>query len=61
MAPCFSLDGTGARSYSTELQLQSDDSGDLIWIAGVNLFHEQTTTVGYYDNPMDDKAFCGSA
>lgn len=53
----FFLDGTGARSYSTELQLQSDDSGDLIWIAGVNLFHEQTTTVGYYDNPMDDKAF----
>ncbi len=53
----FFLDGTGARSYSTELQLQSDELGDLVWIAGVNLFHEKTTTVGYYDNPMDDKAF----
>ena len=53
----FFLDGTGARSYSTELQLQSDERGDLVWIAGVNLFHEKTTTVGYYDNPMDDKAF----
>ena len=53
----FFLDGTGARSYSTELQLQSDEVGNLIWIAGINLFHEQTTTVGYYDNPMDDKAF----
>ncbi len=53
----FFLDGTGARSYSTELQLQSDELGDLVWIAGVNLFHEKTSTVGYYDNPMDDKAF----
>lgn len=53
----FFLDGNGARSYSTELQLQSDERGDLVWIAGVNLFHEQTKTVGYYDNPMDDKAF----
>lgn len=53
----FFLNGTGARSYSTELQLQSDELGDLVWIAGVNLFHEKTTTVGYYDNPMDDKAF----
>jgi iron complex outermembrane recepter protein len=53
----FFLDGTGARSYSTELQLQSDELGDLVWIAGVNIFHEKTTTVGYYDNPMDDKAF----
>ncbi len=53
----YFLDGTGARSYSTELQLQSDEYGDLIWIAGLNVFHERTTTFGYYDNPMDDKAF----
>lgn len=53
----YFLDGTGAESYSTEIQLQSDDYGDLVWIAGLNYFHEQTTTYGYYDNPMDDKAF----
>ncbi|WP_017445491.1 TonB-dependent receptor [Gayadomonas joobiniege] len=53
----YFLDGTGAESYSTEIQLQSSEYGDFVWIAGVNLFHEQTTTVGYYDNPMDDKAF----
>lgn len=53
----YFLKGTGAKSYSTELQLQSDEYGDLVWIAGVNYFHEQTTTLGYYDNPMDDKAF----
>jgi len=53
----YFLKGTGAKSYSTELQLQSDEFGDLVWIAGINYFHEKTTTVGYYDNPMDDKAF----
>ena len=53
----YFLEGTGAESYSSELQLQSDEYGDLIWIAGINYFHEKTTTLGYYDNPMDDKAF----
>ncbi|MCD1598178.1 TonB-dependent receptor [Rheinheimera aquimaris] len=53
----YFLKGTGATSYSTELQLQSDEFGDLVWIAGINYFHEKTKTVGYYDNPMDDKAF----
>lgn len=53
----YFLDGTGAESYSTEIQLQSDSSGNLYWIAGLNFFHETTTTLGYYDNPMDDKAF----
>ncbi|NOU50573.1 TonB-dependent receptor [Pseudoalteromonas sp. JBTF-M23] len=53
----YFLDGTGAKSYSSEIQLQSDNHGDLIWIAGLNYFHEKTTTLGYYDNPMDDKAF----
>lgn len=53
----YFLDGTGAESYSTEIQLQSDEYGDLIWIAGFNYFHERTKTLGYYDNPMDDKAF----
>ncbi len=53
----YFLDGTGAESFSTELQLQSDEYGDFIWIVGANYFHEKTTTVGYYDNPMDDKAF----
>lgn len=53
----YFLDGTGAESYSTEIQLQSDEFGDLIWIAGINYFHERTKTLGYYDNPMDDKAF----
>lgn len=53
----YFLDGTGAESYSTEVQLQSDEYGDLIWIAGINYFHETTKTLGYYDNPMDDKSF----
>ncbi|MEN3159819.1 TonB-dependent receptor [Alkalimonas sp. NCh-2] len=53
----YFLKGTGAKSYSTELQLQSDEFSDLVWIAGVNYFFEKTTTLGYYDNPMDDKAF----
>ena len=53
----YFLDGTGAKSYSTEIQLQSSEHGDFVWIAGLNAFHEKTTTLGYYDNPMDDKAF----
>jgi len=53
----YFLKGTGAKSYSTELQLQSDEFGDFIWITGINYFFEKTTTLGYYDNPMDDKAF----
>ena len=53
----YFLDGTGAESFSTEVQLQSDEYGDFIWIVGANYFHEKTTTLGYYDNPMDDKAF----
>ncbi|MEL0645970.1 TonB-dependent receptor [Pseudoalteromonas agarivorans] len=53
----YFLDGTGATSYSTELQLQSSDMSDFTWIVGVNYFHEKTTTLGYYDNPMDDKVF----
>lgn len=53
----YFLKGTGAKSYSTELQLQSDEFGDLVWITGINYFFEKTTTLGYYDNPMDDKAF----
>ncbi|QJR80738.1 TonB-dependent receptor [Alteromonas pelagimontana] len=53
----YFLDGTGAESWSTELQLQSDEYGDFVWIAGLNYFHEKTSTLGYYDNPMDDKAF----
>lgn len=53
----YFLKGTGAKSYSTELQLQSDEFGDFVWITGINYFFEKTTTLGYYDNPMDDKAF----
>ncbi|MBD3585910.1 TonB-dependent receptor [Salinimonas sp. HHU 13199] len=53
----YFLNGTGAESYSTELQLQSGDNSDLVWITGFNYFHEQTSTLGYYDNPMDDKSF----
>ena len=52
----FFLDGTGSESYSHELQLQGN-TDRFIWVGGANLFHEKTSTKGYYDNPINDKAF----
>lgn len=53
----FFLKGTGSTSWSHEVQLQSTGSDKLTWIAGANLFHEKTSTAGYYDNTMAEKAF----
>jgi iron complex outermembrane receptor protein len=53
----FFLRGTGSKSYSHEIQLQSYGNERLNWIAGANYFHEKTTTLGYYDNTINDKAF----
>jgi iron complex outermembrane recepter protein len=53
----FFLPGTGSNSYSHEVQLQSQSAGRFDWIAGANIFHEKTDTRGFYDNPINDKAF----
>ena len=53
----FFLPGTGSESYSHEIQLQSVANEKFNWIAGANYFHEKTTTRGFYDNPINDKAF----
>ncbi len=52
----FFLPGTGSQSWSTEYQLQSYGNRRFDWIAGANYFHERTQTIGYYDNPIDEKA-----
>jgi iron complex outermembrane receptor protein len=53
----FFLPGTGSESYSHEIQLQSYGNDRLNWILGGNFFHEKTTTLGYYDNSINDKSF----
>jgi iron complex outermembrane receptor protein len=53
----FFLPGTGSNSWAHEIQLQSYGDKKFNWIAGANYFHEKTTTLGYYDNPINDKAF----
>jgi iron complex outermembrane receptor protein len=52
----FFLPGTGSKSWSHEIQLQSYGDKKFNWIAGANFFHEKTTTLGYYDNPINDKS-----
>jgi len=52
----FFLPGTGSKSWSPEIQFQSYGNRRLNWIAGANYFHESTSTIGYYDNPIDEKA-----
>lgn len=53
----FFLPGTASRSYFHEIQLQSQATSPFSWIVGANLFHEKTTTRGYYDNSINDKTF----
>ena len=50
------LPGTGSRSWSPEVQLQSFGNEHLNWIAGANYFHEKTTTFGYFDNAIGEKS-----
>ncbi len=51
----FFLPGTGSKSWMHEAQLQSYGDKKFNWIAGANMFHEKTSTLGYYDNPINDK------
>ncbi len=52
----FFLPGTGSESSSHEIQLQSGGER-FSWVAGANIFEETTVTKGFYDNPINDKAF----
>jgi iron complex outermembrane receptor protein len=52
----FFLDGTGSTSWMHEFQLQSYGNERWNWIAGVNYFYEKTSTIGYFDNAIDEKA-----
>ena len=52
----FFLPGTGSKSWSGEVQLQSYGAKKLNWIAGVNYFHETTSTIGYFDNAIGEKS-----
>jgi iron complex outermembrane receptor protein len=51
----YFLPGTGSRSWMNEFQLQSFKNLNFNWIAGVNFFHEKTSTFGYFDNPISPK------
>jgi len=52
----FFLPGTGSESYMHEIQLQSYGNKKYNGMIGANLFHEKTSTLGYYDNSINDKA-----
>lgn len=52
----YFLPGTGSDSWAQEIQLQSYGNANLNWISGVNLFHEKTSTIGFFDNALDSKA-----
>ena len=52
----FFLPGTGSKSWMHEVHLQSYGNDKLNWIVGANMFHEKTSTLGYYDNPINDKS-----
>lgn len=50
------LPGTGSKSWSPELQLQSFGNKHLNWIVGANHFYEKTSTFGYFDNAIGEKS-----
>ena len=52
----FFLPGTGSRSWMNEIQIQSNGNRRLNWIAGANFFQEKTSTIGYFDNAIDEKS-----
>jgi iron complex outermembrane receptor protein len=52
----FFLPGTGSKSWMHEIQLQSYGNKRFNWIAGANLFHEKTSTIGYFDNTINPKS-----
>jgi iron complex outermembrane receptor protein len=52
----YFLPGTGSRSWMAEAQLQSFGVKKFNWIAGTNIFQEKTSTIGYFDNTIDEKS-----
>jgi iron complex outermembrane receptor protein len=50
------LPGTGSRSWMGEVQLQSFGDKKFNWIAGANIFNEKTSTIGFFDNTIDEKS-----
>ena len=52
----YFLPSTGSTSYMHEIHLQSYGNDRFNWILGGNIFHEKTTTLGYYDNTMAEKS-----
>ena len=53
----FFLPGTGSQSWSNEVQLQSYGDKKFNWITGVNFFKEKTSTIGFFDNAIDEKSY----
>ena len=53
----FFLPGTGSQSWMHELQLQYQGADKFNWILGANFFREKTSTIGFFDNTIDEKAF----
>jgi len=52
----FFLPGTGSQSWMNEIQFQSYGNKRLNWVAGLNYFRERTSTIGYFDNAIDEKS-----
>jgi iron complex outermembrane receptor protein len=50
------LPGTGSRSWMGEAQLQSYGDKKFNWIVGANIFNEKTSTIGFFDNTIDEKS-----
>jgi iron complex outermembrane receptor protein len=50
------LPGTGSQSWMGEAQLQSFGNEKFNWIVGSNVFHEKTSTIGFFDNTLDEKS-----
>lgn len=53
----FFLPGTGSRSWMGEAQLQSYGDKKFNWIVGANRFYEKTSTIGFFDNALDEKSY----
>ncbi|MBD3869178.1 MAG: TonB-dependent receptor [Acidobacteria bacterium] len=51
------LPGTGSQSHMHEFQLQSQGNPNFNWITGVNFFTETTSTIGFFDNAIDEKSY----
>jgi iron complex outermembrane receptor protein len=50
------LPGTGSRSWMSEIQFQSQGNRRFNWISGANVFHEKTSTTGFFDNAIGEKS-----